>query len=568
MSCKNTKILSEPEVCMIKNQRIIDFYNKNKQLDFEKVNLLYIDILENIINTSIESPSSVKLIMQSLGTQKTELNNILSVITSTSESYKNELSNIKHTYSLTTENIKNDMEGLKSMIINLSSVITTKLYETKDNYIKELKDTLKNTDAISILNIGTTIEKNNIQLVDKLMLILNDIVPKSQNKHYEDIIKIFKDDIISSLDKVKSHNPESIIEKISSIVDTKYNNLVINIQEHIMKSVSLSEDRINNNILHVKDISNKNNIIQDKINDELSIYLNKYKNSSSKGTLSENNLYNIIDKEFPSAELINTSNFTGMGDMILKRINNKPILFENKDYSNNVKKDEVDKFIRDISKNEHHGIFISQHSGIVGKEHFQIDIHNKNILIYIHNCNYDPDKIKLAVNTIDTLSIKLISVDSDNTTIPKEVIKQINDDYQHFLRQKESFLTTTKEYYKKTLDVFTQIKLPSLEKYLSNHFADSKVNKVLCTLCNKFETDNLRSLARHKQSCKKITSNIQTTLEIEQVNNTVENNTNEISSDSSDTHIESITDKSPNIVEQPSTSKKSTKPKKKINYEA
>ena len=540
MSCKNTKSQPDQGILIIKNQRIVDFYNKNKQLDFEKINLLYIDILENIINTSIDSQSSVKLILQSLGTHKTDLGNILSLINSTSESCKNELTNMKQTYLLTTENIKNDVDGLKSMINNLSSVITAKLYETKDNYIKELKDSLKNTDTLSILNIGTTIEKTNVQLVDKLMLILNDVIPKSQNKHYEDIIKIFKDDIISSLDKVKSQNPESIIEKISSIVDMKYNNLVINIQEHIMKSVSLSEDRINNNISHVKDISNKNSIVQDKINEELNAYLNKYKVSASKGSLSENNLYNIIDNEFPSGELINTSNFTGMGDMILKRINLKPILFENKDYSNNVKKDEVDKFIRDISKNEHHGIFISQHSGIVGKEHFQIDIHNKNILIYIHNCNYDHDKIKLAVNTIDTLSIKLMNIDSDNTTIPKEVIKQINIDYQTFLRHKESILSTTKEYYKKTLDLLTQIKLPSLEKYLSNHFADSKINKVLCTLCNKFETDNLRSLARHKQSCKKIITTDQIN---EQSHEQSNEQSNELSPDSPNENIVPIKSK-------------------------
>ena len=123
MSCKNTKSQPDPDVLIIKNQRVIEFYNKNKQLDFEKINLLYIDILENIINTSIDSQSSVKLILQSLGTQKTELGNILSLINSTSESCKNELMNMKHTYSLTTENIKNDVEGLKSMIVNLKIII-------------------------------------------------------------------------------------------------------------------------------------------------------------------------------------------------------------------------------------------------------------------------------------------------------------------------------------------------------------------------------------------------------------------------------------------------------------
>ena len=45
------------------------------------------------------------------------------------------------------------------------SFITSKLYETKDNYIKELKDTLKNTDSNSILNIGLTVKENNNLLI-------------------------------------------------------------------------------------------------------------------------------------------------------------------------------------------------------------------------------------------------------------------------------------------------------------------------------------------------------------------------------------------------------------------
>jgi hypothetical protein len=380
----------------VSNQRIIDFYNKNTQIDFQKVNLLYIDLFENIINTTIDTPSIVNQIMVTLGTQNRDLGNLLSVVNSSSEIHKNELQNIKNMHSLTSQNIKNDIDGLKNIITNLSSVITNKLYETKDNYIKELKDTLRNTDSNSILTISSTVEKNNTLLIDKIMLILNDIIPKSHNKQYEDIISIFKNDMLVSLDRIKNNNPDNAVEKISTLVDNKYNSLVFNIQDHMMKYISQSEDRLNTNILQIKDISNKNTIVQDQINNELSTYLSKYKTSASKGSFSENHLYNIIDKAFPSSELINTSNFTGMGDMVLKRKNNIPILIENKDYTTNVKADEVDKFIRDINKNEYNGIFISQHSGIVGKEHFQIDIHNKNILIYIHSCDYDIDNLTFS----------------------------------------------------------------------------------------------------------------------------------------------------------------------------
>jgi len=487
---------------IIKHPRIIEFYKKNKQIDIETINLLYIDLLENIINVSIDTPSVVNQIMSVLGCQNRDLNNLLSIVTTSSEIHKNELSNMKNIYSLSNENIKNEIDGIKNIISNLTSFITNKLYETKDNYIKELKDILKNTDSNSILTIGNTIEKNNSLLIDKIMLILCDVIPKSHNKQYEDIIKVFKEDMLYSLDKIKTNNPENTIDKISSLVDSKYNNLVFNIQETMMKYISQSEDRLTNNISQVKDISAKNTIIQDKINEELSVYLNKYKSSATKGLLSENHLYNVIEKEYSTSELTNTCNFTGMGDMILKRKDKIPILIENKNYTTNVKKDEVDKFIRDISKNKYHGLFISQHSGIVGKDNLQIDMHNNNILIYIHYCDYDIDKIKLAITIIDNLFDKLIDVSNDSSTISKDIIKNINYDYQTFLTNRESALHIIKDNYKKTLDIFTHFKLPCLEKYLSTHFADTKKNMVLCSFCKKYETGNLRSLARHSNSCK------------------------------------------------------------------
>ena len=155
--------------------------------------------------------------------------------------------------------------------------------------------------------------------------------------------------------------------------------------------------------------------------------------------------------------------------------------------------------MRDIENTKHHGIFISEHSGIVGKHNFQIDIHNKNILIYIHNCDYDIEKIKLAINTIDTLSNKLIDLNTDNKSISVDLIKNINIDYQTFLIQRDNLLNNIKDNYKKTLDILTNMKLPTLEIYLSTYFAD---NKKICTHCKIYETDNLRSLARHTNTCK------------------------------------------------------------------
>ena len=65
--------------------------------------------------------------------------------------------------------------------------------------------------------------------------------------------------------------------------------------------------------------------------------------------------------------------------------------------------------------------------------------------------------------------------------------------YQQLILIKENL----KEYYKKTLD------LPSLNKFLSNFFANNNKNVKVCEICKKYESTSLLSLARHTQSCKK-----------------------------------------------------------------
>jgi hypothetical protein len=127
----------------------------------------------------------------------------------------------------------------------------------------------------------------------------------------------------------------------------------------------------------------------------LNIFLNKYKyNSTIKGSVSESELYSILQKIFHSDEIIDCRGETASCDYEVRRLNDKKptILFENKDYSRSTTTDEVLKFQRDLKNRNHHGIMISQNSPITFKELFQIDIIDGLIHLYLPNLQYNEEK--------------------------------------------------------------------------------------------------------------------------------------------------------------------------------
>ena len=501
---------------IIINERILEFYEKNPQLNIEKINILYIELFENISSASFDNSQVVNTILSTLTNQT----NDLSILKYSTESYKSDISNIRDMYSLSINNIKSEIENIKSTFTNISSTLITKIYESKDNYICELKEILKNVDIESKQNINNLLEKQNNILSEKLLILINETLPKTQTNQYNDMITNFKKEIETSFSDIKSQDPQIIIEKINNIVEHKYNNLLTNIHENISNNIAQSENRLNTNMNYIKDLSTRNTHTQENINEELLKYINKHNNPCSKGTMGENLLYKILSDELPTGDIVNTSNYTGRGDFIIKRKDKEDILIETKDYTSNVKKEEVDKFIRDVNNNECHGIFLSQNSGIVNRENYQIEINNNKILIYIHKMNYEPYKIGLAIKLIDLLSEKLTRTNNDNIIIPTYTLKEINNDYQSLYLLKDKLIMDLKDYTKKTLERYESINICSLEKFLSNYYANIKKNTYLCEYCKNYSCEKLISMARHKSSCRiKYNNKISEKIESDEVSN-------------------------------------------------
>jgi len=445
------------------NKRIFDFYTTHKSLDFEQINLLCIDLFENVLQDATAT------INKSIGSQI--------------------LSECLETRAKMAE-ISGGLQLVNANLAKMSSDLHIKMLDIKREYVDEIKSVLDKNGATLLLETVSLITS---QVVDKTNLLLNQIVPDSNNavvKQVQDDIQRFYNDEIKTLlsGAVKAEQLDVFFNNF----DTKYGRMMQSIQTPILQVLSMNDERINKNI-------NKQQETQEKLLTNLEEFLNKYKNNSSlKGKFSENLLHKVIIQMFPTAEIVDTSKMNHTGDLIVKRENRDSILFENKDYADNVSAEEVNKFIGDCEKQGMHGIILSQNTGIASKKNYHIDIKKGKVLVYVHQVDYSQYKIQIAVDIIDTLSEKLkgTSVEKDEKTVSKEVLAEINAEFARFVVQKEAVITVVKDCQKKIIDEIKNISFPSLEKYLSS----SDQITYTCDVCNRFTTQSKKALASHKRT--------------------------------------------------------------------
>jgi hypothetical protein len=474
----------------IVNKKVIDFYKKNPQLDFEIMNCIFVDFLEKLMNDINGTINN------------TITNDILSNVKDISK----ELSSIKTVQS----ELLNIKETINKLNTEISSNILLKINEIKKDYTEDLRSIINLNEKSNRLDILDIIAKQNDLLLSKTQNFINDILPKNQTQYYnqiENIIKSFREETNKNLQDIKNNKSDLNLEKISNIFEQKQNQFITGIQQPLLSYITSSEERLTNNIKVLSENTLLNNTTQDKVNDQLMEYLKKNNTSTSTniGNISEEKLLMLLTKIYPNAEIIDCSGKSKHGDILMKRNLKNNILFENKNYSKNVPKEEVLKFIRDCDEQVCSGIMISQHSGISTKNNFQIDIQNSNVFISIHNCDYDEFKIDSCVLLIDHLTEKLsqIKKQSSNNIISDEILLEINQEFTTFLNQKETLINFIKESNKKIINHLNDLELPSLHKLLATKYASTKTLNLKCEICNNFTGVNSKSLAAHKTKCVK-----------------------------------------------------------------
>ena len=454
----------------ITDKTIIAFYEENSHLNIENINHIFIDILKQL-STNLSSKIDNTLTSQ-----------ILSIVT-----------------------------DLKGEIYKINSDMTAKLNDTRKEYMNDVKTLFSHSELSTQDKINHILEKSNDNLLTKTTLLMSDIIPKSNDKNYtniENCIKQFFTNISEDTKQLLQMNGMDKSDGLVDNIDKTINKMFSNIQQSLFNAIQTSESRTFTGIQQVNDTINLQKQIQENLSAELNTFLNKYKsNSSVKGTVSECELYSLLQKILPHDFLVRCSTEACSCDIRLTRKDKRlpNILFENKDYTATVNTDEIEKFERDLKLQRCHGIFISQNSPIAYKENFHIDIINNIIHLYIPNAGYDIEKIKLAVNIVDSLSEKLNLIVLD----PNEEIYEVSiDDFENlkkeycdFANKKSEMLDLIKMITKQLSDKLESIQLPVLKKLTVGN-TETKNMGIICSLCNKFNAKNKASLGAHMKHCR------------------------------------------------------------------
>lgn len=458
------------ENIIIKDTKIINFYKENPHLDIDNINHIFIDILKQL-STNLSSKIDNTMTSQ-----------ILSIVT-----------------------------DLKGELYKLNIDVTTRLNETKKEYINDIKTLFSHSELSTQEKINNILEKSNTNLLAKTTVLMSDIIPKYHDNNYiniETCIKQFfttiSEDTKLLLKNNKRDNSADLVENI----DKNINKMFSNIQQSLFNSIQSSESRTFSSIQQVNDNINSQKQIQENLSSELNTFLNKYKsNSSVKGSVSEFELYSLLQKIMPRDFLVRCSTEACSCDIRLTRKDKRfpNILFENKDYTATVNTEEIEKFERDLKQQRCHGIFISQNSPIAYKENFHIDIINNIIHLYIPNAGYDMEKIKLAINIVDSLSEKLnlivLDPDEEIYEISIDDFENIKKEYCDFANKKVEMLDFIKMVSKQLSDKLDSIQLPVLKKFTVGN-TETKNMGIICSLCNKFNAKNKASLGAHMKHCR------------------------------------------------------------------
>ena len=354
--------------------------------------------------------------------------------------------------------IKNDLY-IKNYFQNKNLHEFIKSYIQVDTLINK-QETLEPTKVFQQLSdIQTTIKQLNTFTEGSFKSTIQECLTFTTNTQIKNIL--------SELNNNKEQNLKSTLDNFKqSIINLNSQNLndfdrkSLNIIQNIQSSFSNSLDSHN--------ISHKINSIDTLLNSLHNTFTN---NSSKKGELAENILYNNLIKAFPSSDVSNTSQTPNSGDIMIKKEGKPDILIDSKHFVTNVPKIDLEKFLKDCELNNCSGILCNVNSGIANKEHFQVDIQDSRVYIYISNHEFDNTLFQLATKIIYNIYDIIKNNKTNIIELDKELFERIKIEYNFYIQSFKQHLNIIKQ----NVNSLEQLAMTQLEQFFKrSNFTDLK----------------------------------------------------------------------------------------------
>jgi len=466
---------------VLSNERAIAFFQNNSHLDFNTMNGVFVDIMEKLLQNmcdTIEMNNNTELIKQ---------------LSSRLETMETSFTQQNNAVNQSIQHISN----------NFTSLITSHL----ETMLSHMRDTIKSNNGDSEKNIMARIN----DATELLLARVSDMVKNENARSFlvteiEKINTKVKEESERMIISFERANKVGAIDKINNMIISQYKELDTSFKARIDSFFSSQSSSQGSMYTEIMNRLEKTSSAVDIVGD----YFQKQIGSTNKGKHGEAKLEIILSQMFPSGIITNTSGMTACGDFIVERSNKSKVLIDTKDYDTVVPVKEVEKIIRDVEKNNCHGILVSQKSGIAQKNDFEVNVHNHKIMVFLHNAQYDNERIQLAFNMIDYLEPYIVNKNDSEASevISCELLSSINKEYQELASQKMNLIQSIKKSQNELVNQVQKMDLPSLTNYLDKKFANTGKAVFKCDKCNVFIGKNAKSLAMHKRHCKQVIETI------------------------------------------------------------
>jgi hypothetical protein len=462
--------------------RICDFYHSNPSVSPETMNLFLLDLLENVYSIhSSENPL---------------------------------FKSVSHQYQI------NELMQTVNKIKQTVSVITTKLNRdillAKTKYLQEFASIWEQTDCVSKRDLLVENNRSFMNQMDRSTLEIRILkgCHQSISEKTTNIIRQFHKILNANIDSILSKSTESahLVKDFVQNFEMNITNMVQSIQQILFEFISTKETLSKSIIESLQaNPSDQTNAVYSKLLYELSDFdhTTQIHLSHQPSSLDNTSFETVLSRLYHTASIQADPDSSLY---VLSRDSSPTIAIQTYAYrERNINTDEIRRFLTATREKQMHGILISQYTGITSKPNLYIEIHQSRVILYLHAMDHSPEKIHTAVDIIDAISSKMaefhFAVDQ-KYNIPKDILDEINRDYQSFITQKEILLITIKESHKKLIGQIDDMRFVALDKYLSTRYSCCKKQGYICNLCNSFTVSTLKGLAAHKRGCNRKLSGV------------------------------------------------------------